>query len=253
MIRHPLFVALALGLALALAAAAPPLAAQEGGDLQAQILYAYQTEDLHNLHDLIETLGARVATNGGDAARYHVADADYRFALLSGRQSGAKALAAAADCTDQLKSVLANNPQSAEALTLQAACYEEMAEFKRIEGIFLRARAADRLDAAYRLAPRNPRVLLLMATFGLAQAPAGSAREHEAMARLETAVRLFQRSSATRTDVPDWGHAEAYLLLGRQLLRRGDLVGARNWIERALITAPDYKAAKRELALLRSR
>jgi hypothetical protein len=31
---------------------------------------------------------------------------------------------------------------------------------------------------------------------------------------------------------------------------RGDPLGARNWIEKALIAAPDYKTAQRRLALL---
>ena len=31
---------------------------------------------------------------------------------------------------------------------------------------------------------------------------------------------------------------------------RGDLLGARNWIEKSLIVAPDYKAAQRQMATL---
>ena len=38
--------------------------------------------------------------------------------------------------------------------------------------------------------------------------------------------------------------------LGRQLQSRGDVLGARNWIEKALIMAPDFKAAQRQLATL---
>ena len=52
------------------------------------------------------------------------------------------------------------------------------------------------------------------------------------------------------TDSPGWGHAEAYLALGRELQARGDRLGARNWIEKALIAAPDDKAAQRQMALL---
>jgi hypothetical protein len=35
-----------------------------------------------------------------------------------------------------------------------------------------------------------------------------------------------------------------------QLQARGDLLGARNWIEKSLIVAPDFKAAQRQMALL---
>jgi hypothetical protein len=40
------------------------------------------------------------------------------------------------------------------------------------------------------------------------------------------------------------------LALGRELQARGDQLGARNWIEKSLIVAPDYKGAQRQLALL---
>jgi len=64
---------------------------------------------------------------------------------------------------------------------------------------------------------------------------------------------LFEATSATSVEVPGWGHAEAYLEVGRQLEARGDVLGARNWIEKALIVAPDYKAAQRQLATLVAR
>jgi len=69
----------------------------------------------------------------------------------------------------------------------------------------------------------------------------------------DQAVQLFDTSSATNLDTPGWGHAEAYLALGRELQSRGDLLGARNSIEKSLIVAPDYKAAQRQLSLLVSR
>jgi hypothetical protein len=56
---------------------------------------------------------------------------------------------------------------------------------------------------------------------------------------------LFGQASATAADAPGWGDADAYLALGKELQRRGDTLGARNWIERALIASPDYKAAQR--------
>jgi hypothetical protein len=34
------------------------------------------------------------------------------------------------------------------------------------------------------------------------------------------------------------------------LQSRGDVLGARNWIEKSLIVAPDFKAAQRQIASL---
>jgi hypothetical protein len=96
-------------------------------------------------------------------------------------------------------------------------------------------------------------VNLLIALDGLEHSPRGSPQNEEAFLRLGRAAQLFEASSATGADAPGWGHAEAYLALGRQLLLRGDFLGARNWIEKSLIAAPDFKAAQQQLAAIEGR
>lgn len=225
--------------------------AQQGGDLQAQILYAFQTEDSTRLAELIQALSTQVKTNESDASlRYHLAHAQYRFGLIVEQNRGAAAQAAFSDCVDQLKTVLKQDVKSVEALALQSACYSELAGFGKLEAGILRSRAADRLNAAFRLAPRNPRVVFLMAMNGMAGAKPASAELRRAAAQLQLAAQLFEQSSSTGIDAPGWGHAEAYLALGRELESRGDFLGARNWIEKSLVAAPDFKAAQRQQTLL---
>ena len=239
-----------LGTVLLLSLAAT-LGAQEGGDLQAQILYAYQTEDLGELGNLTQRLGNQVKAGGADAAlRYHLAHAEYRFGLLALRQRRKAAAPAFSDCVDQLKWVLDQDAKSVEALALQSACYRELARERHLEAVLLRTRADERLKSAVDLAPRNPRVLYLVAMEELAGSKPNSAQAQQAFATLQQAAQLFEQSSATRADVPGWGHAEAYLALGIQLAARGDVLGARNWIEKSLIVAPDYKAAQKQLTTL---
>jgi len=49
------------------------------GDLQAQIQYAFQTEDTNRPGDLIQDLTAQVKEEAGEASlRYHLAHAQYR-------------------------------------------------------------------------------------------------------------------------------------------------------------------------------
>jgi len=238
----------ALTLSILLVPAAWP---QQGGDLQAQILYAYQTEDANSLVNLIQELSTEVKADAGDASlRYHLAHAQYRRGLLEGAKNAHQADSAYADCVDQLKAVLTQDVKSVEALVLQSACYADLAGYRTLESVLLRSRADERLKAALALDPRNPRAVFLSSMDGLHQAKPGSAERQRAFAQLQLAVQLFDSSSATRIDAPGWGHAEAYLALGRELQSRGDLVGARNWIEKSLIVAPDYKAAQRQLALL---
>jgi tetratricopeptide (TPR) repeat protein len=236
---------------IALSFAATVGIAQEGGDLQAQILYAFQAEDTNQLTNLVQTLTTQAKSGGADAAlRYHLAHAQYRLGLLAGESRSRAAAAAFADCADELKQVLEQEVKSAEALALQSACYANLANYKRLEAVLLRSRAADRLKEALALAPRNPRVVFLTAMDGLARSKPGSQENQQAFAQLQLAAQLFEQSSATRLDVPGWGHAEAYLALGVQLQSRGDLLGARNWMEKSLIVAPDFKAAQRHLSNL---
>jgi tetratricopeptide (TPR) repeat protein len=237
-----------LWVALILASAA---LAQLGGDLQAQILYAYQTEDTNSLTDLIQNLRTRLAADPGALPlHYHLAHAQYRMGLLAGAAQAHMGESAFSDCVDQLKPVLREDVKSVEALALQAACYSGLAGRRKIEGVLLRSKSADRLSAAMVLAPRNPRVVLLSAMEELAQSKPGSPARQRAFSRLQLAAQLFEESSATGIDTPGWGHAEAYLTLGRELQARGDRLGARNWIEKSLIAAPEFKAAQRQMALL---
>lgn len=230
---------------------AAPLEAQEGGDLQAQILYAYQTEDLNELANLVQNLANQVKAGGADAAtRYHLAHAQYRFGLLAKQKRPKAAAPAFSECIDQLKPILEQDVKSVEALALQSACYGELAKEKHLESVLLRSRQDERLKSAFALAPRNPRVLYLLAMDGLSRSKPNSTENQRALAELKEAAQLFEQSSATRNDVPGWGHAEAYLALGMQLEAHGDVLGARNWIEKSLIVAPDYKAAQKQLAAL---
>jgi hypothetical protein len=224
---------------------------QEGGDLQAQILYAYQTEDANGLSNLTQELATRVKADPADMSlRYHLAHAQYRRGLLADSAHTRGAESAFADCIDELKPLLAQDVKSVEALVLQSACYSGLADHEQLQAVLLRSRAEQRLDAALKIAPRNPRAVFLSSLMGLRQAKPGSPMQQHAFAQLQLAVQLFDGTSATSIDTPGWGHAQAYLALGRELQARGDQLGARNWIEKSLIVAPDYKAAQRQLALL---
>jgi hypothetical protein len=162
---------------------AATLGAQEGGDLQAQILYAYQTEDLGELGNLAQRLGNQVKAGGADAAlRYHLAHAEYRFGLLALRQRRKAAAPAFSECVDQLKWVLDQDAKSVEALALQSACYRELAKERHLEAVLLRTRADERLKSAVDLAPRNPRVVYLVAMEELAGSKPNSAEGQRAFA-----------------------------------------------------------------------
>ena len=98
---------------------AAPAPAQQGGDIQAQILYAYQTEDGNSLANLIQDLAAQVKTDAGDASlRYHLAHAQYRRGLLGGATEAGAAEAAFASGDSR---GLSSSMQSANAASAAPA------------------------------------------------------------------------------------------------------------------------------------
>ncbi len=225
--------------------------AQEGGDLQAQILYAFETEDTNTLRAVAQNLSAQAAQAPGDTAtRYHAAHAQYRLGLLLAQQRSGGSAAAFGSCIDTLKAALMNDVKSADSYALQSACYFQAAQINVVEAPLLRSRAASRIQTAQGLAPKNPRVIFIAAAQALARARAGSREHAAAVKQLQDAARIFEASSATRIDAPAWGDAEAYLMLGREFAERGDRVAARNWVEKAVLAAPQYKAAQQQLKRL---
>jgi tetratricopeptide (TPR) repeat protein len=221
--------------------------AQEGGDLQVQILYAFHTQDANHLLEIKQTLRNDVQKDKASAAtRYHLAHADWRLAQLTGAVHRDQAQQALQECVDQLNVLLEAGQSSVESLALQSACYSDLANFKKMQSALLRARGAARLVEARHIAPSNPRVKLVGA---LAQLERTAPTEPIPRELIE-AAEAFEHSPATGNESPCWGHAETYLRYGHELRVRGDVLGARNWIEKALIAAPDYKAAESELARL---
>ena len=221
--------------------------AQEGGDLQVQILYAYHTEDANHLLEIKQTLSNEIQKEKASAAtRYHLAHADWRLAQLTGTARKDQTQQALQECVDQLNVLLEAEKFSVEGLVLQSICYSDLANFKKMQSALLRTRAAARLVEARRIAPRNPRVKWIFALAKLERISPADAIPRE----LPEAAETFEHSPATSNESPCWGHAETYLRYGHELRLRGDVLGARNWIEKALIAAPDYKSAESELALL---
>lgn len=225
--------------------------AQQGGDLQAQILYAFYIEDTNELAGVVQLLRIQEQVNGADdALRYHLAHALYRLGLLDVLKRARGADPAFAECINELKPLLTTAPDNVEALALQSACYRGLSGQRKVEAVLLRTRADERLGRAAELAPRNPRVELLRAQQALSGTRPAEADRARAVGELQLAANAFEQSTTTSVDAPGWGHAETYLELGRQLQRSGDFAGARNWIEKALILAPDFKAAQRQLSSL---
>ena len=240
----------ALALATLMAAAGALAQELDPKDLENRVDYAYFTEDAATLRNLIREARTTLAKSSPDgAAHYALGFANYRLgAVLAAKEPGAAASAMSA-CVDALDDAIDADEQSAEAHALQGACLGQLAALRPIGAMVSGPRSSSRLEKAVKLAPQNPRVVLLGALAEYSKPRSFGGDKAAGLAKLRRAAELFDQAAAlSEVSVPGWGHADAQAALGRGLLEAGDTLGARNALERALILAPEFATARRLLA-----
>jgi tetratricopeptide (TPR) repeat protein len=110
------------------------------------------------------------------------------------------------------------------------------------------SKSTGQMERAVKLAPRDPRVLLLEALGNGEDARI----DEQALVTLKKAADAFESERQGVDLTPGWGAAEAYTHLGRGYLERGDVLKARDALERALLIAPDFALARRLLLQITS-
>ncbi|GMU68796.1 MAG: hypothetical protein AMXMBFR37_11280 [Steroidobacteraceae bacterium] len=220
-----------------------PVAAPAGDwpDVESRIQFAWYTGDLRALRGTLSGLAAQPDT---DALHdYYLGLGEYRVAQLTmERDDRDGARVAAEACVDHLARANDGQRDFADALALQARCLSLLAGLKPWKAPLIVPRIGTLASRAVMLAPRNPRVLLLDALTDKDQV--------RALATLRRAIDAFEAERQRVAPTPSWGAPEAWLQLARAELGGGDAAGARSALERALLLAPDFAAAKRLLATI---
>ncbi|HVY80913.1 MAG TPA: hypothetical protein VG994_08040 [Steroidobacteraceae bacterium] len=239
----PVLSRLILPLALAVAASSASHAASDAAwlDVEGRIQYAFYTEDTRALAELADQL-AQGEGEQEPLQYYYAGLANYRLAALLSSRDKERARDAVERCVDSLDGALKAQPNFAAALALQSACLRTVATLKPWKPL-AGSKSADKMERAVKLAPRDPRVLLLEAV----AKDQGGKLDEESLAMLRKATAEFETERQGVGRAPGWGAAEAYTYLGRGYLERGDVLKARDALERALLIAPDFELAKRLL------
>jgi hypothetical protein len=212
--------------------------AAEWGDIEGRIEFAWYTEDVRALRGIVASLEGEGRDDPMRA--YYLGLGEYRIALLARGRDEPGARAAAEACIDHLAVANEVRRDFADALALQAACEHLVIGMKAWKAPLLAPRKASQIERARALEPRNPRVMLLAA---LGRDDGGEVR-----AQLQKAVAAFEAERQGIAPTPGWGAPDAYVQLARSELARGGGGEARSALERALLLAPDFEAAKRMLA-----
>ena len=240
--------------AFLLTSACPVLAAPASPgllDLEARVEYGYFTEDQRTLQGLTATPAGDDANDGMKS--YYSGLAGYRLALVELPRDASRARTAAEDCVASLDRALRASPAAApaESMALQSACLEELSQLSALRSPLAGTRSKSQMEKALRLAPRNPRVLLLDAVVAYERAPNGADGER-ALGKLKKAIVALESERQEVVHVPGWGLADAYTYLGRIYLNKGDTVAARDALEHALLAAPEFQQARRLMTKITS-
>lgn len=221
-------------------------ATSELDDAAARSQYAFYIADTRGLEEvvgLIERL--EVPTTLVPMKEYYAAYASWKLAQLyadetvrSAGESGMRGQAgkAAQNCVRHIDSALKRDPRMSEAHAINAIC-SALAPGLALTGC-ARSKA---LRTALELEPDNPRIRLIEM---LCSSEKDSASSAEQIEKLRALVTAFESAPPSKPGKPDWGQAEALVLLGQSYLQRGDPLAARDAIERALVIAPDYRKAQ---------
>ena len=234
-------------LALSAATAADEVA--ELDDAASRLQYASHTADSRSLEEVLGVVDKLETGNVNAALReYYLGYGQWQLAELymGERRAGTRktgdrdAARALQECTRHAQAAVRSDARMAESYAIEAIC-SGGAPQDRGRGTSCEQHRA--LRTALDLEANNPRVRLIEVLCATNR----SAMTDATFEKLRAVVMTFETAPASRPGRPDWGHAEALMLLGEGLLQRGDNVAARDALERALVITPDYRAAQQLL------
>jgi tetratricopeptide (TPR) repeat protein len=189
------------------------------------------------------------ATEGADRrqsvlALYAAAYSEWRYAFLPGMKD--------VDTTAALKKAEAHLHR---ALKADGTLAEGYALLGAVLGAQIRSggnamelglAAGDAMGTAVKMAPDNPRVLVLDATNAFHTPAEYGGGADKAETGLRKALASFDREPANRP-WPNWGRFDAHVWLGQVLAARGDKTGARAEYDKALAIQPQSGYVKYKL------
>lgn len=227
---------------------------EEAADFENRIEFGFLSQDAKGLKTLAKSLTALTGEDDSNRlAHYLAAHADFRLAqvLNDTRKDGASD--SAKECVDQLAGLTHRDSQDAEAFLQKAACHALVAATSVMKSVTHGPSASDAIAAALALAPKNPRAHLVDALVDYWRPAKLGGDPARAFRKFKMAADSFEAVPAGANGFPAWGNADVYYWLGKSYAEQGDVAAARNALEQALIAAPDFAMARRELSRLAAR
>lgn len=218
-------------------------------DAVARMQFAFYTADTRSLEEMLRLIeGFEVDAALASTKSYQLAYGNWKLAQLYSRppderpRPNAKSSAskAAKACVQLARATIEKDPRVADVYAIEAACGNFSANGNG--GGSTSCARSKSMRTALTLGAENPRV-----NFINALCSPDAEGDPGAIDRWRAVVAKFEAAPPSQPGKPDWGHAEALTLLGESYLKRGEMVAARDVLERALVLAPDYRQAQKLL------
>ena len=210
-------------------------------DLAGRIEYGFYAQESRVIEAARASLARLIEVE--PFATYYDGLAAYRLAQLTVAHDGRSANRLLEECVDRGRAHADHGAQPGEAWVLVAACSALGGYHEPLKAMLHQRRLEQALEEARGLDAENPRISLVE-TWAMSHRPAHAEAQTRdlAGAHLERALQQF-RIWRGPPGSPEWGEAETLAHLGEISLQRGDVRGARDYIEEALLIAPDYHFA----------
>jgi tetratricopeptide (TPR) repeat protein len=203
----------------------------------------FQDIERASLHNNRSALTALVAELSDSDNGYVTAYLQFRQAIAA-QVDGETAIATKAlkRCVSQIEEEISAYGESAESLALLSNCYGILISITPIKGVVLGPKADRAMAKAMNLDPGNPRALMIQGIAKLNTPGLFGGSTEEANTLLSEAIKEFSTDVAVAPY--NWGHAEVYVWHAQAQHALGNLNGAIEDLEQALVVEPDYKWAQ---------
>lgn len=141
---------------------------------------------------------------------------------------------------DHLETSIAKDDDFAEAHALLSGAFGRKIGKKPELGMFLGPKSSKEMKRAKRLAPDNPRVVLMSAISDLMTPEKWGGNPEKSIDGFERAIQLFESYEPESPLHPDWGYSESYAWLGIAHMKQKNHCKARTTFEQALEIDSDF-------------
>jgi len=180
-------------------------------------------------------------------AHYYAGFAHKRIVEVAGQDDEDLALKQLNISIDHLEKAVEADDEFAEAHALLASVYGQKLGRKPQLGMELGPKTSKVMERAKKLAPDNPRVVMMQATSDLFAPKTWGGDPQKAIEGFRRATTLFDSYRPSGPLQPDWGHSESYAWLGIAYMKQDQYEQARTALAQALEINPDFNWVKHVL------